>query len=523
MTHNDNSQRHVRRAFGTDATLALLLAASLHATGCDSGSNADVAATGGAAPISTGGTPGNAGNPGANGGTPATPTNGGSATGGAPIAGATNGGNAGSTSAGGAGGAANGGSSNAGSTSGGMATSGGAGLGGNAGSGGMNTAGSGGKIGTGSHQFPENQRLERCTYPTNANPADVVKAYERFKTEIVTSDGARGFLRVKRPNSPGAEVNSTVSEGIAYGMIIAVAMGDQPLFDGLWKYSQEFLNENGLMHWYINPAGTAPISTGGATDSDEDMAWALVMADRQWGGKGSLDKDYIEYAKTQIQAIWDHEIDHGQGDFLKPGDTWSETVFNPSYFAPNQYRIFGQVTGKVAEWNRVIDRGYEMLNKCLNAENKNQDNGLAPAWCDLNGKPTGTNSAYNYQYDSARIPFRIGQDYCYNGEPRAQAYLAKVSNFFSTVGAANIVDGYALDGTPEPDSASDPNGPQSAVFVGTAAVGAMHDAKFQPFIDEAYALVATGELLARSRYYNLSWTTLTLLMLTGNLNEFPSK
>src|SRR5688572_6503857 len=239
MTHNDNSQRHVRRAFGTDATLALLLAASLHATGCDSGSNADVAATGGAAPISTGGTPGNAGNPGANGGTPATPTNGGSATGGAPIAGATNGGNAGSTSAGGAGGAANGGSSNAGSTSGGMATSGGAGLGGNAGSGGMNTAGSGGKIGTGSHQFPENQRLERCTYPTNANPADVVKAYERFKTEIVTSDGARGFLRVKRPNSPGAEVNSTVSEGIAYGMIIAVAMGDQPLFDGLWKYSQE--------------------------------------------------------------------------------------------------------------------------------------------------------------------------------------------------------------------------------------------------------------------------------------------
>jgi hypothetical protein len=61
------------------------------------------------------------------------------------------------------------------------------------------------------------------------------------------------------------------------------------------------------------------------------------------------------------------------------------------------------------------------------------------------------------------------------------------------------------------------------VFVGTAAVGAMHDAKFQTFIDEAYALVATGELLARSRYYNLSWTPLTLLMLTGNLNEFPTK
>ncbi|MDQ2645092.1 MAG: glycosyl hydrolase family 8 [Myxococcota bacterium] len=500
--------------------------ASLEATGCDASNTSEGDAKGGAPPSSTGGTPGNAGNPAANGGAPA-PSSGGSATGGAVLAGAANGGGGGSTSAGnaggGAGGAANGGSSNGGTPSGGMASSGSAGLGGNAGSGGMSTAGSGGKIGTGSHQFPENQRLERCAYPTNANPADVVKAYERFKTEIVTSEGARGHLRVKRPNSPGAEVDSTVSEGIAYGMVIAVAMGDQPLFDGLWKYSQEFLNENGLMHWYINPAGTAPISTGGATDSDEDMAWALVMADRQWGGKGSLDKDYIEYAKTQIQAIWDHEIDHTQGDFLKPGDTWNETVFNPSYFAPNQYRIFGQVTGKVAEWNRVIDRGYEMLDKCLNAENKNQDNGLAPAWCDLNGKPTGTNSASNYQYDSARIPFRIGQDYCYNGEPRAKAYLEKISTFFANIGAAKIVDGYALDGTPEPDKDSAPNGPQSAVFVGTAAVGAMHDPKFQSFIDEAYALVATGELLARSRYYNLSWTPLTLLMLTGNLNEFPAR
>jgi hypothetical protein len=32
--------------------------------------------------------------------------------------------------------------------------------------------------------------------------------------------------------------------------------------------------------------------------------------------------------------------------------------------------------------------------------------------------------------------------------------------------------------------------------------------------------VATGELLARSTYYNHSWTTLSLLMLSGNLVEY---
>ena len=50
----------------------------------------------------------------------------------------------------------------------------------------------------------------------------------------------------------------------------------------------------------------------------------------------------------------------------------------------------------------------------------------------------------------------------------------------------------------------------------------MHDATYQTFIDDAYARVATGTLLARSRYYNLSWTALNMLMLTGNFAEYTN-
>ena len=373
--------------------------------------------------------------------------------------------------------------------------------------------------------FPQNTRSSRCSYPTNANPEDARRAYDAWKSEVVTSDGAGGFRRVKRPNSPGGETNSTVSEGIAYGMIIAVAMDDQPLFDDFWRYSQQWLNGNGLMHWYINAAGTQILDDGGATDSDEDMAWALVLADRQWGGKGALDTPYLDLAKRQIDAIWQHEIDHSRGDLVLPGDSWGDNIlFNPSYFAPSEYRVFGEVTGKVAEWNRVIDTGYEILFASLNQASGNAENGLVPAWCDTNGVPKVPfdGGPTHYQYDSARMPFRIGLDYCYSGEPRAAEYLAKVSQFFAGIGAENITDGYDLDGTPHPDADSPAGSPQSAVFVGTAAVGAMHAASFQAFIDAAYAEVATGELLARSRYYNLSWTTLTLLMLTGNLSEYPA-
>jgi hypothetical protein len=412
---------------------------------------------------------------------------------------------------------------------------GGAGLGGAAAEGGVGNfgglAGSGATSGTGAmtnarFPFPQNQRLARCTYPATANPESARAAYQRWKDEVVTTEGAGGFRRVRRPNSPGGEVNSTVSEGIAYGMIIAVAMDDQALFDDLWKYSQLWKNEHGLMHWYINAAGTQVLGNGGATDSDEDIAWALVMAERQWGGAGSVGTSYLELARAQIQRIWDWEIDHTRGDLVLPGDAWgSNIVFNPSYFAPNQYRIFGQVTGQTAEWNRVIDTGYRVLAASLNQASGNATNGLVPAWCDENGAPKSPNNggATNYQYDSARTPFRIGQDYCYSGEPRAATYLAKVSSFFSGVGAGNIVDGYDLNGTPHPDPDTPSGSPQSAVFVGSAAVGAMHATGFAAFIGDAYGRVATGELLARSRYYNLSWTTLTLLMLTGNLVEYPAR
>src|SRR5690606_163854 len=106
---------------------------------------------------------------------------------------------------------------------------------------------------TANFPFPQNRAVGPCTSPNNYRNSDVVAAFEKWKADTVTADGASGHLRVKRLESdPGLELGSTVSEGIAYGMMIAVYMDDQTLFDELWKYSQLWVNENGLMHWYIN-------------------------------------------------------------------------------------------------------------------------------------------------------------------------------------------------------------------------------------------------------------------------------
>ena len=348
-----------------------------------------------------------------------------------------------------------------------------------------------------------------------------IQSYDLWKFELVTDRGANGFRRVRRPDSPYAQIDSTVSEGIAYGMILAVVHDDQELFDDFWKYSQHWANPNGLMHWYIDAEGTKPLGEGGATDSDEDIAWALLKADLKWGGSGSIGKPYAQAAADQIRAVWTHEIDHSRQELVMPGDQWKlPGLFNPSYFAPNQYRIFGRVTGNLEGWNRVLETGYRVLELCQNPISGNPGNGLVPAWCLDDGRPQCPfpYGPIHHQYDSARTPYRLAQDAAWHDEPRAVEYCRKAVDFFSGLDPSEFVDGFELDGTPCPDADSK-HPTESAVFVGCAAVAAKQIPDQKAFLETCTARLVTGKLLTRSRYYNLSWTALNLAMLSGLMTE----
>jgi hypothetical protein len=436
---------------------------------------------------------------------------------GAAGTGAAGTGQAGST----AGAAGRGGSGAAGTGSGGDGRA-----GSNAAAGSTGTGGSTGAAGTSGVPAIVIPGMGNCTAPAGARVEDARAAYDKWKADLVTSDGARGFLRVRRPNSSGAEVNSTVSEGIAYGMLLAVYADDQPTFDNLWQYSQQFLDANGLMHWYINAAGTQVLGMGAASDSDEDIAFALVMADARWGGRGSLSSNYLDLAKTMIGRIWQHEVDHTRNDVLKAGDQFADgSVINISYFAPAFYRVFGRVTGNTANWNRVADTSYVILARTLTAQNGNANNGLVPAWSTPEGvpmAPPGTSHPTHHQLDSCRTPFRIAQDYCWFAEPRALAYLQKINGFHQGVTVAAMVDGYNLDGSPRPQFVTS-GGPRAASFVGTAGVGAMATgAAHATLRDQAYASVTTLTQLAGSIYYQTSWTGLTIQMMTGVMRDLTA-
>ena len=516
----------------------LLLLALTMVGSCTTSSPARSSGSGGAGAMAAGGATSSGGKMGTGG---ATSAGGATSTGGSTNAGgtsATGGGSGGVASTGGGGTKATGGATSSGGVastggsaradgatgSGGVAATGGGsssdaaivsggvtGTGGSTSSGGVTspggTTGKGGATSASgaAYPFPQNFKGKYCTYPASYDNAKVTAAYQAWKDAVITSDGAGTFQRVKKPDS-GTVIGSTVSEGIGYGMILAVYMDDQKLFDNLWSYEQIHLGK-------VTSGGA-----GGATDGDEDMAWALVMADRQWGGQGALKDTYLNNAKKLIGLIWSLEVDQTRSDMLKPGDQWGNVdATNPSYFAPAYYRVFGQVTGKTDDWNKVISGNYDILEKSLNTTSGNATNGLVPAWCDSSGKPISPYSGapMYFQNDSTRTPFRVGQDYCYFGEPR---YLAKISSFYVGIGVSKIVDGYELNGTPKPDKAV--NGLQPASFVGPAGVGAMSDATYQSFINDAYTAVATLNLTAGTIYYQKSWTALSLLMMTANLVDF---
>lgn len=364
-----------------------------------------------------------------------------------------------------------------------------------------------------------------CQAVPGSSDEDARRAYQVWKETLVTRDGANGFRRVVRPDTPDGIPNSTVSEGISYGMILAVYFDDQALFDDLFRYSLHWANETGLMKWYINPEGTEGCpgdeTCGAASDADEDIAFALIMADRQWGGSGALDKSYRDYALRHIALVKKYEV---TPDFVfTPGNEWKGDIVNLSYFAPAFYRIFGRYSNDEEFWNKVIDVNYEILFKTLNKKNGNVNNGLVPAWSNLKGEPVeGFPGALTYhQTDSVRTPIRMAQDYCWNGDKRAKKYLDKAGNFFVNIGAHRISDGYLLDGTPNPEF-----GPRekssSAVFVASAGIAAMAAGGDPKFVQETYDLLKTLKLNIRSIYYQLSWTAMSLTFMTGNYFDLTS-
>ena len=318
----------------------------------------------------------------------------------------------------------------------------------------------------------------------------MMAGWAAYKTALIVADGTDGLMRVQRPS----DGNDTVSEGISYGMLFAVYMNDKTTFDAMWKYEQKHLNTHGLMNWHISSGGTTA-GANSATDADEDMAFALVMADKQWGG-------YATTATTMLTTV--AMYDFGTDGTIKGGDFY--VAVNPSYIAPAFYRVFAAYVTDATQrtrWMTILDKSYEILGMV-----QNTTSGLVPDWSA--GPATNT----SYGYDATRTPFRIALDYCWSGDARAKTFSMRIGTFFGGIGAANIVDGYNVNGTKTGSN-------KNSTFIGPAGAAGMASAQAQ-LVADAYTRVAADAKATGTNYYDRSWALFTVMLMTGNFVNFQS-
>jgi endo-1,4-beta-D-glucanase Y len=311
---------------------------------------------------------------------------------------------------------------------------------------------------------------------------------QTFLDTYVEDDG-----RVVRLDQGG----DTVSEGQAYGMLIALDAGDAERFDAMWSWTRSNLGrDDGLISWRWQDGQVVDPSS--ASDADLDMARALLLAAEAFG-----EPQYTEDGVALGEAILEHETVPVPDGLLLVAGQWATEApysFNPSYVSPVATTLLGEVTGD-PRWAE-LERGSRTAVQALMANGE-----LPPNWAEasedgaVRPAPSPDGSGVAYGYDAARTLLRHAEACAPEDRELAVAGAAVVAR-----GGSDPVAVYDLAGSPQSDVAS----PLStmAQAAGFAAAG-----------DPERALAAI-ELASRQQqqaptYYGDAWTVLAPALLTN--------
>jgi endo-1,4-beta-D-glucanase Y len=378
------------------------------------------------------------------------------------------------------------------------------------------------------------------------NNTDLQQAWTEWKSGHITANNAGPAPRLRVMG--GFSISDTTSEGQGYGILLSSLLDEQAALDGLWLFTADHLDANGLMNWQIGGYRQV-LGSGAATDGDIDMAMGMVnacMKVRNGAWRASSNGvDYCRVAQNLITSIFQYEVDRpGQGPYagldnnigyeLLPGDQFNlrseypEGLINLSYFAPGYFRIFAEFTQNPG-WLSVITRGYQIVN-LAQAKSGNCAR-LISNWNQYDGDPQvvswqGETSNY-FGWDAARFAWRVAVDRYWYNSPESRETMNEIGGFFSSVGIGNVLSEYRLNGsavqtyrTPffvaNAGSAIWAAPSPAAVNCGQAS------ATLKSSPQQAYdqVLVTRDTVMGtNSSYFNNSWRLFAMLLMTGN---FPN-
>jgi endo-1,4-beta-D-glucanase Y len=297
-----------------------------------------------------------------------------------------------------------------------------------------------------------------------------------FLDRYVQNDG-----RVVRHDQGG----DTVSEGQSYGLLLAVAAGDEERFARVWDWTRTHMQRpDGLLAWRWKDGRV--VDDQPATDADLDTARALHLA-----GERFDEPRYRAAARDLKQAIVDGETTWAADRTVLVAGPWARDgtiVANPSYWSPKAFQQLG--------FPKVEESSRQLTERLLEA-------GLPPDWARVessgvfpSGPPSGGSDAV-YSYDAVRLPIRLAES-C---DPADRELAAGMwDTLRDDPGAARR----GLDGAP----ASEDEHP--AAYAGAAAAAWAAGDR-----NAARDLLARGQQLDAEHpsYYGSAWVELTRAML----------
>lgn len=236
------------------------------------------------------------------------------------------------------------------------------------------------------------------------------------------------------------------TEGMSYGMMMAVQMNRKDIFDKLWKWARKnmYLEEGpnaGYFCW-SNQLNGRKNADGPAPDGEEYFALDLFFAAERWGnGEGIF--NYTQEARAILRTaihgankMWFENNHHIR---FVPNCPFSD----PSYHLPHFYEIFADRADPCDReyWLAAAKASREYLVKACHP-----DTGLAAEYADDEGKPLPPKYHGTFFSDSYRVAANIAVDNLWFGSKKELSKIASnIINFFDGKEADDLKD-YMIDG-----------------------------------------------------------------------------
>ena len=263
------------------------------------------------------------------------------------------------------------------------------------------------------------------------------------------------------------------SEGMSYGMMIAVQMDKKAQFDAIWNWAKTNMQYqgtewDGYFAWQCDTRGKK-LGTTPASDGEEYFATALFFAAHRWGN-GTGIYNYEAEANRILDTMLHKEdmnggVVGGVTNMFTAADKQvvfvpyysSATHTDPSYHLPAFYELWGRWA---AGWNgqQATDRQFWLDAAAASRQffdwTTHDVTGLNPDYAEFDGTAKGDaygddGSHANFRYDAWRTSVNWAVDYAWwAADENEKALTDRFHSFFVGQGLQTYGNLFALDGTP---------------------------------------------------------------------------